>query len=94
VAAAMPREVLRVVQPGALEAAVMANEEQTRKQDEVLTLCSGTWRPLDIARTEHRGSSGCCRSGQARHWRQTDPAVPADRQGCPLFGATKPSHIN
>jgi hypothetical protein len=33
---ALSREVLRVVQPAAIEAAVLASEDQARKRDEVL----------------------------------------------------------
>jgi DNA invertase Pin-like site-specific DNA recombinase len=44
---AITREILRVVQPAAIEAAVMASEEQARKIDEVL---SALQRDLEAAR--------------------------------------------
>ena len=43
----MAKEALRVVQPGALEAAVLASEEETRQQDEVLEALR---RDLEAAR--------------------------------------------
>ena len=41
------KEVLRVVQPAAVEAAVLAGEEEARKQDDVLDACR---RDLEAAR--------------------------------------------
>jgi hypothetical protein len=43
----MSKEVLRVVQPAAVEAAVFASEEARRKQDEVLAALR---RDLEAAR--------------------------------------------
>jgi hypothetical protein len=45
--AAIAREVLRVVQPAAIEAAILAREEDTKKQDDVLAALQ---RDLQAAR--------------------------------------------
>lgn len=62
---AISREVLRVVGPGALEAAVLASEEEARKEDEVLEALK---RDLEAARyAAHRA------------WKQYDAADPENR---------------
>ena len=62
---AMAREVLRVVQPAAVEAAILASEEQARKQDEVLEALN---RDLEAARYAAR-----------RAQKQYDAADPENR---------------
>jgi DNA invertase Pin-like site-specific DNA recombinase len=62
---AIGREVLRVVQPGAVEAAIMASHEEARKQDEVLESLK---RDLEAARYAAN-----------RAWKQYDAADPENR---------------
>jgi DNA invertase Pin-like site-specific DNA recombinase len=63
--AAISGEVLRVVQPGAVEAAVMASQEAVRQQDEVLAALQ---RDLEAARYQAQ-----------RAWKQYDAADPDNR---------------
>jgi hypothetical protein len=65
VEAAIGGEVLRVVQPGAVEAAVMASQEAARQQDEVLATLQ---RDLEAARYHAQ-----------RAWKQYDAADPDHR---------------
>jgi DNA invertase Pin-like site-specific DNA recombinase len=58
-------EVLRVVQPGAVEAAILANQEEERKRDEVLEALK---RDLEAARYAAN-----------RAWKQYDAADPENR---------------
>lgn len=62
---AIGREVIRVVQPGAVEAAVSAYQEEERKQDEVWEALK---RDLEAARYEAR-----------RSWKQYDASDPENR---------------
>lgn len=62
---AMAREILRVVQPAAVEAAILASEDQARKQDEVLEALN---RDLEAARYAAR-----------RAQKQYDAADPENR---------------
>ena len=62
---AISREVLRVVQPGALEAAVLASQEEARRRDEVLEALT---RDLEAARYAAN-----------RAWKQFDAADPENR---------------
>ena len=62
---AVAQEVLRVVQPGAIEAAVAASEHEARKQDEVLEVLK---RDLEAARY-----------GAHRAWKQYNTADPENR---------------
>jgi hypothetical protein len=62
---AITREILRVIQPAAIEAAVMAHEEQARKVDEVLAALQ---RDLDAAQYSAR-----------RAQKQFDAADPENR---------------
>lgn len=62
---AVAREVLRLVQPGAIEAAVVANEDEARKQDDVLETLK---RDLEAARY-----------GAHRAWKQYDATDPENR---------------
>lgn len=62
---AISGEVLRVVQPGALEAAVLASQEEVRQRDEVLEALR---RDLEAARY-----------AASRAWKQYDTADPENR---------------
>ncbi len=62
---AVARAVLRVIQPGAIEAAVAASEDEARQQDEVLEALE---RDLEAARY-----------GAHRAWKQYDAADPENR---------------
>ncbi len=59
------REVLRVVQPGAMEAAIVASRDETRKRDEVVEALK---RDLEAARYEAH-----------RAWKQYDGVDPENR---------------